>query len=110
MQKTVRINESQLLLLSAKARVENTLSGMLWKRSADTGKWQQRWFALYQNMLFYYENEACPRPSGVALLEGCYCERTVTPAVTSAKARDTDKQVNDQHIFSPVVGPLFTTS
>lgn len=93
MQKTIRINESQLLYLSSKARVENTLSGTLWKRSADTGKWQQRWFALYQNLLFYYENDACPRPSGVALLEGCYCERVVASGAATGKGRDADKQV-----------------
>jgi hypothetical protein len=93
MQKTIRINEPQLLYLSSKARVENTLSGTLWKRSTDIGKWQQRWFALYQNLLFYYECDTSPRPSGVALLEGCYCERIVSPGLTIGKGRDYDKQV-----------------
>lgn len=91
MQKTVRINEGQLLYLANKARQENTTSGYLHKKSADTGKWQLRWFALYQNLLFYYENDTTLRPSGVALLEGCYCERIVTP--TSLKGKDNEKQV-----------------
>ena len=30
-------------------------------------------------MLFYYENEHSVRPIGVIFLEGCYCERLLTP-------------------------------
>ena len=30
-----------------------------------------------QNLLFYFEAEAVMRPSGVILLEGCYCERLI---------------------------------
>ncbi|KAI0219030.1 Ras-specific guanine nucleotide-releasing factor 1, partial [Lamellibrachia satsuma] len=89
MQKGIRINESQLLYLAAKARQQKSLRGYLYKKSSDGSKWQLRWFKLYQNMLFYYENEHSPRPSGVALLEGCYCERLVTPS--SGKGKDSDK-------------------
>ncbi|KAK2169255.1 hypothetical protein NP493_1191g01016 [Ridgeia piscesae] len=89
MQKGIRINESQLLYLAAKARQQKSLGGYLYKKSSDGSKWQLRWFKLYQNMLFYYENEHSPRPSGVALLEGCYCERLVTPS--SGKGKDSDK-------------------
>lgn len=95
MQKGIRLNESQLLYLANKARAESTLNGYLHKKSADTGKWQLRYFALYQNLLFYYENDNTVRPSGVALLEGCYCERLVTPT-TSANVKpgkELDKQV-----------------
>ena len=91
MQKGIRINEAQLLYLAQKARAENTQNGYLLKKSADTGKWQLRWFALYQNLLFYYENENTPKPSGVALLEGCYCEKLVTPA--NVRGKETEKQV-----------------
>lgn len=91
MQKAIRINESQLLHLGSKARQENTIHGFLQKKSADTGKWQLRWFALYQNLLFYYENDNTHRPSGVALLEGCYCERLITPA--TVKGKENEKQV-----------------
>ena len=90
MQKGIRINESQLLYLASKGRAENTVSGYLHKKSNDTGKWQLRWFSLYQNLLFYYENDQAQRPSGVALLEGCYCERQVTP---TDKNKDGSKQV-----------------
>ncbi|XP_059148955.1 ras-specific guanine nucleotide-releasing factor 2-like isoform X4 [Physella acuta] len=90
MQKTIRISEGQLLYLAHKARVENTMCGHLYKRSTDMGKWQQRYFVLYQNVLFYYENETSARPSGVALLEGSYCDRIIAPA--AIKGRETEKQ------------------
>lgn len=90
MQKGIRVNEGQLLYLANKAKQEKTQKSYLYKKSADTGKWQQRWFLLYQNLLFYFENENVVRPSGIALLEGCYCERTVT---CSSKGKDSDKQV-----------------
>ena len=101
MQKAVRVNEGQLLYLALKARQENTSCGYLHKKSADTGKWQLRWFALYQNLLFYYENDAATRPSGVCLLEGCYCERVVLPAslkLIKGGADSADKQVRFLHI------------
>ncbi|XP_070543537.1 ras-specific guanine nucleotide-releasing factor 2-like isoform X2 [Ptychodera flava] len=86
MQKAIRLNENQLLNLASKARTDHTVAGYLYKKSADTGKWQQRWFALYQNLLFYYENDSTTKLSGVALLEGCYCER-----LTLSK-KDNEKQ------------------
>lgn len=48
-----------------------------------------RWLYMLQNLLFYYENESCSRPSGVVLLEGCYCDRLIT-----AKGKEPDKQVS----------------
>ncbi|XP_078617291.1 ras-specific guanine nucleotide-releasing factor 1-like [Branchiostoma floridae x Branchiostoma japonicum] len=91
MQKAIRFSEGQLLSLSACARADATLAGFLYKRSSDTGKWQQRWFALYQNFLFYFENDTAMRPSGLALIEGCQCERVI-----STKGKDNEKQ----HLFS----------
>ncbi|KAL3866718.1 hypothetical protein ACJMK2_043999, partial [Sinanodonta woodiana] len=90
MQKAIRFNESQLLYLVGKARHENTISSYLYKKSSDTGKWQMRYFVLYQNFLFYFENESSNRPSGVALLEGSYCERVITPS--AVKGKETEKQ------------------
>ncbi|KAK2577824.1 hypothetical protein KPH14_001093 [Odynerus spinipes] len=87
MQRTVRVNDSQLVMLSERAHYDHSLSGYLHKRTADSAKWQLRWFVLYQNLLFYYENETCTRPSGVVLLEGCYCDRLIT-----AKGKEPDKQ------------------
>ncbi|XP_043515989.1 ras-specific guanine nucleotide-releasing factor 2-like isoform X4 [Frieseomelitta varia] len=87
MQKSVRMNDSQLAMLAEKARYDQSLSGYLHKRSADLAKWQLRWFVLYQNLLFYYENESCSRPSGVILLESSYCDRVVT-----VKSKEPDKQ------------------
>ncbi|KAJ8669556.1 hypothetical protein QAD02_000815, partial [Eretmocerus hayati] len=88
MQRTVRVNESQIIMLSEKAHYDHSMTGYLYKRAADSGKWQQRWFVLYQNILFYYENEGSTRPSGVIMLEGCYCDRLIT-----AKGKDADKQI-----------------
>lgn len=85
MQKAIRFNESQLLYLANKARQENTISAHLYKKSSDTGKWQLRWFSLYQNLLFYFENDTSTRPSGVALLEGSYCDRVLTTAGKAGK-------------------------
>ncbi|XP_076247856.1 ras-specific guanine nucleotide-releasing factor 1 isoform X2 [Calliopsis andreniformis] len=87
MQRTVRVNDSQLVMLSEKAHYDQSLTGYLHKRTADSAKWQLRWFVLYQNLLFYYENENCSRPSGVVFLEGCYCDRLIT-----AKGKEPDKQ------------------
>ena len=91
MQKAIRFNESQILYLANKARQENTLCSYLYKKSSDTGKWQLRWFILYQNFLFYFENETSSRPSGVALLEGSFCDRAI--ATTTGKGKD-EKQVS----------------
>ena len=93
MQKNIRFSEGQLMYLASKARVENSMSGNLFKRSSDMGRWQQRFFVLYQNVLFYFENEAAPRPSGVAMLEGSYCDRIITPAGGN-KGKDDSKQVS----------------
>ncbi|GFO14569.1 ras-specific guanine nucleotide-releasing factor 1-like [Plakobranchus ocellatus] len=98
MQKNLRISEGQLLYLANKGRVENSICGYLYKRSADMAKWQQRYFVLYQNVLFYYDNETSTRPSGVALLEGAYCDRIIAPV--AIKGRETEKQVC--MIFIPI--------
>ncbi|XP_039758635.1 ras-specific guanine nucleotide-releasing factor 1-like [Pararge aegeria] len=74
-QRSVRVNDGQLVTLSDRAQYDHSQAGYLHKRSADNTKWQLRWFVLYQNMLFYYESENNTRPTGVLLLEGSYCER-----------------------------------
>ena len=74
MQKGIRFNDNQLLYLASRAKQENTISGFLYKKSSDLGKWQLRWFVLYQNLLMYFESDTATRPSGVALLEGSYCD------------------------------------
>ena len=48
MQRSVRINDGQLLGLAEKARYDSRLSGYLYKRSSDNSKWLLRWFRLYQ--------------------------------------------------------------
>lgn len=98
MQKGIRVNEAHLLMLAAKARQENSLQGNLCKKSADTGKWRQRWFVLYKNLLFYYESDASTKLSGVAFLEGCHCEKVF--AGTASKGKENEKQVSSLLSFS----------
>uniref|UniRef100_A0A1I8HJ56 Ras-specific guanine nucleotide-releasing factor 2 n=1 Tax=Macrostomum lignano TaxID=282301 RepID=A0A1I8HJ56_9PLAT len=97
--KTIRVNDSQLLHLASKARRNNaaasTMAGNLFKRSLDTGRWQLRYFILYQNLLFYYETERNDRPSGVALLEGSYCDK-----FASVKLPDRTDRQQLSHCFS----------
>uniref|UniRef100_A0A8C9GAF9 PH domain-containing protein n=1 Tax=Pavo cristatus TaxID=9049 RepID=A0A8C9GAF9_PAVCR len=47
-----------------------------WQRGA-ANRWHEKWFALYQNVLFYFESEQSARPAGIYMLEGCSCERAV---------------------------------
>ncbi|XP_068622817.1 ras-specific guanine nucleotide-releasing factor 1-like [Battus philenor] len=74
-QRSIRVNDGQLIALSDRAQYDHSQAGYLHKRSSDNTKWQLRWFTLYQNLLFYYESENNTRPTGVLLLEGSYCER-----------------------------------
>jgi hypothetical protein len=48
MQRTVRVNDSQLVMLSERAHYDHNMTGYLYKKTADSTKWQQRWFVLYQ--------------------------------------------------------------
>ncbi|XP_034244817.1 ras-specific guanine nucleotide-releasing factor 2-like [Thrips palmi] len=100
MQRNVRVNDAQLIMLSERAQVDHSLSGYLHKRAADSGKWQQRWFILYQNMLFYYDTQANARPSGVVLLEGCYCERLITPPSGQGSKNAKDGMERQQYCFA----------
>ncbi|XP_054288606.1 ras-specific guanine nucleotide-releasing factor 2-like [Macrosteles quadrilineatus] len=87
MQRTVRVNDIQLIMLSERASYDHSVKGYLHKKTADSTKWQLRYFVLYQNILFYYDTESCSRPSGVILLEGCYCERLIASG-TGSKNKD----------------------
>ena len=48
MQRSIRVNDSQLVMLSERAQFDNSRAGYLYKRTADSNKWQNRWFVLYQ--------------------------------------------------------------
>jgi hypothetical protein len=48
MQRTVRINDGQLLGIAEKARYDARKCGYLYKRCSDSSKWLSRWFRLYQ--------------------------------------------------------------
>ncbi|CAG9855230.1 unnamed protein product [Phyllotreta striolata] len=92
MQRTIRVNENQLIMLSERAHYDHSQAGYLHKRSADSNKWQMRWFVLYQNLLFYYDSESCHRPSGILMLEGCYCERLITTGSASKSKDGSERQ------------------
>lgn len=100
MQKSVRYNEGHALFLSAVARKEGTKRGYLSKKTAENSRWHEKFFALYQNILFYSENEQSTRPAGIYLLEGCTCERAPAPK-TSTTGREA---LEKQHYFLIVFG------
>lgn len=91
MQKSVRYNEGHALYLSVIARKEGSKRGPLSKKTAENSRWSERFFALYQNVLFYFENEQSARPAGIYLLEGCTCERVPAPK-GSAIGRDASEK------------------
>uniref|UniRef100_A0A671TRC8 Ras protein specific guanine nucleotide releasing factor 2 n=1 Tax=Sparus aurata TaxID=8175 RepID=A0A671TRC8_SPAAU len=85
MQKGVRYNEGHALYLSVVARKEGAKRGFLSKKTTENSRWTEKYFALYQNVLFYFENDQSTRPSGIYLLEGCTCERAPAPKAASGK-------------------------
>ncbi|KAJ7987062.1 hypothetical protein DPEC_G00334860 [Dallia pectoralis] len=101
MQKSVRYNEGHALYLSVVARKEGTKRGVLSKKTTENSRWNDKYFALYQNVLFYFENDQSARPSGIYLLEGCTCERVPAPKGSALNKDAVDKQ---QHYFLVVFG------
>uniref|UniRef100_A0A671PP50 Ras-specific guanine nucleotide-releasing factor 2-like n=1 Tax=Sinocyclocheilus anshuiensis TaxID=1608454 RepID=A0A671PP50_9TELE len=99
MQKSVRYNEGHALYLSMVARKEGIKRGFLSKKAAENNRWNEKYFALYQNVLFCFENEQSTRPSGIYLLEGCTCERIPAPKVSTVGKESSDKQFAAQETF-----------
>ncbi|TRY64707.1 hypothetical protein DNTS_026565 [Danionella cerebrum] len=91
MQKSVRYNEGHALYLSMIARKEGTKRGYLCKKATENNRWTEKFFALHQNVLFYFENEQSSRPSGMYLLEGSSCERIPAPKVSATGKESSDK-------------------
>lgn len=94
MQKSVRYNEGHALYLSVIARKEGTKRGYLSKKTTENSKWHEKFFALYQNVLFYFDTDQSARPSGIYLLEGCTCERVPALKVSTAGKDTLDKLVS----------------
>uniref|UniRef100_A0A452H1G9 PH domain-containing protein n=1 Tax=Gopherus agassizii TaxID=38772 RepID=A0A452H1G9_9SAUR len=89
MQKGMRLNDGHVAYLGLLAKKDGSRRGYLSKRSGDNTKWQSKWFALLQNMLFCFESDSSSRPSGLYLLEGSACDRA-----PSLPAKDSlEKQV-----------------
>lgn len=93
MQKAIRLNDGHVTYLGLLAKKDGTRRGCLSKRSSDNTKWHSKWFALLQNMLFYFENESSSRPSGLYLLEGCICDRAPSPKPSLSARECLEKQV-----------------
>lgn len=94
-----KVNEDHLLNLAVKARLENRECGYLSRRggqdpSSSPNKWQLKWFVLYQNLLFYYENVNSTKPQGVYFLESCYVSR-----VAAKNSKDGEKLVSHSFRF-----------
>uniref|UniRef100_A0A8C6L0L1 Ras protein specific guanine nucleotide releasing factor 1 n=1 Tax=Nothobranchius furzeri TaxID=105023 RepID=A0A8C6L0L1_NOTFU len=79
MQKGMRLNDGHITYLAVLAKKDAARRGFLSKKSSDNTKWHSKWFALLQNMLFYFESDSSSRPSGLYLLEGCVCDRSPSP-------------------------------
>nr|XP_048311855.1 ras-specific guanine nucleotide-releasing factor 2 isoform X1 [Myodes glareolus] len=104
MQKSVRYNEGHALYLAFLARKEGTKRGFLSKKAAEASRWHEKWFALYQNVLFYFEGEQSGRPAGMYLLEGCSCERTPAPPRTTAGPAGARDALDKQYYFTVLFG------
>ncbi|XP_058512289.1 ras-specific guanine nucleotide-releasing factor 2 [Ochotona princeps] len=104
MQKSVRYNEGHALYLAFLARKEGTKRGFLSKKAAEASRWHEKWFALYQNLLFYFEGEQSGRPAGMYLLEGCSCERAPAPPRTGAGPGGTRDALDKQYYFTVLFG------
>uniref|UniRef100_A0A8C9Y5B3 Ras protein specific guanine nucleotide releasing factor 1 n=1 Tax=Sander lucioperca TaxID=283035 RepID=A0A8C9Y5B3_SANLU len=92
MQKGIRLNDGHVTYLGLLAKKDGTRRGCLSKKSSDNTKWHTKWFALLQNMLFYFENESSSRPSGLYLLEGCICDRAPSPKPSQSAKECLEKQ------------------
>ncbi|XP_057596253.1 ras-specific guanine nucleotide-releasing factor 2 isoform X5 [Hippopotamus amphibius kiboko] len=104
MQKSVRYNEGHALYLAFLARKEGTKRGFLSKKAAEASRWHEKWFALYQNVLFYFEGEQSCRPAGMYLLEGCSCERALAPPRAGAGPGGARDALDKQYYFTVLFG------
>uniref|UniRef100_A0A4X2LPY0 Ras protein specific guanine nucleotide releasing factor 2 n=1 Tax=Vombatus ursinus TaxID=29139 RepID=A0A4X2LPY0_VOMUR len=104
MQKSVRYNEGHALYLAFLARKEGTKRGFLSKKAAEASRWHEKWFALYQNVLFYFEGEQSVRPAGMYLLEGCSCERAPAPPKAASGAAAGKDALDKQYYFTVLFG------
>lgn len=101
MQKAIRLNDGHVVSLAMLAQKDGTRKGYLSKRSPDNPKWQTRWFALLQNLLFYFESDSSPRPLGLYLLEGSVCKRTPSPKRGTSSKESGEKQVRKRRVPTP---------
>ncbi|KFW65317.1 Ras-specific guanine nucleotide-releasing factor 1, partial [Pygoscelis adeliae] len=100
MQKGMRLNDGHVTYLGLLAKKDGARKGYLSKRSSDNTKWHTKWFALLQNMLFYFETDSSSRPSGLYLLEGCVCDRAPSPKPSLSANGNLTLCLLPQHYFT----------
>ncbi|XP_053090793.1 ras-specific guanine nucleotide-releasing factor 1 isoform X3 [Pangasianodon hypophthalmus] len=111
MQKGMRLNDGHITYLGLLAKKDGTRRGCLSKKSSDNTKWHTKWFALLQNMLFYFESESSSRPSGLYLVEGCVCDRSPSPKPSLSAKECLEKQIagllkdNEKIQSNPTIAP-----
>uniref|UniRef100_A0A452T814 Ras-specific guanine nucleotide-releasing factor 2 n=1 Tax=Ursus maritimus TaxID=29073 RepID=A0A452T814_URSMA len=96
--------QGHALYLAFLARKEGTKRGFLSKKAAEASRWHEKWFALYQNVLFYFEGEQSGRPAGMYLLEGCSCERTPAPPKAGVGPGGSRDALDKQYYFTVLFG------
>ncbi|XP_065059663.1 ras-specific guanine nucleotide-releasing factor 1-like [Rhopilema esculentum] len=101
----MRLNEDQFQVLALKARGRSARCGYLYKKSgkkqasdAQTVRLQKRYYVLYYNMMFYYEQEFSPKPIGVIMIEGCAC-RKIDDSKVFAFVIDSEIDDHRQYFF-----------
>lgn len=83
MNPTLKVEESQLLELSCKAKKAPDKEGFLCKVDVKGKKVSEKWCLVYRNLMFYYEPASCNnKPTGVIMLEGCHSYQAVVAEVT----------------------------
>uniref|UniRef100_A0A452T7W4 Ras-specific guanine nucleotide-releasing factor 2 n=1 Tax=Ursus maritimus TaxID=29073 RepID=A0A452T7W4_URSMA len=98
------VRTGHALYLAFLARKEGTKRGFLSKKAAEASRWHEKWFALYQNVLFYFEGEQSGRPAGMYLLEGCSCERTPAPPKAGVGPGGSRDALDKQYYFTVLFG------
>jgi len=65
LQRPIRVNDMQLIMLSERAHRDHSIAGYLQKKTAGNGQWRQRYFVLYQ--VINAASLLSARPSAVSL-------------------------------------------
>ncbi|XP_048583532.1 ras-specific guanine nucleotide-releasing factor 1 isoform X2 [Nematostella vectensis] len=95
MRASMRISDDQVNHLGALAKQNFTMSGQLYLKATDPGKWYLKWVKLYQNFLFFYDTKDTATVTGLVLLEHSTCERICVVNVRDLECQDFNKAKED---------------